>query len=63
MYSFHLSFTISTVLFVFDVALLVIPNVCFPNGTTIEAIHVMETNNVKGTMMQAVKVCAEKSSK
>ncbi len=38
-------------------------SVCSPKGTTIEAVHVIEKNNVKGTMMEAVKVCAEKSSK
>ena len=37
--------------------------VCSPGGTTIEAVKVLEDNAFKGTMMQAVHSCAEKSKK
>ncbi len=37
--------------------------VCSPGGTTIEAVKIMEDNSFKGTLMQAVRSCAEKSKK
>lgn len=37
--------------------------VCSPAGTTIEAVRVLEEKNFRGTVMDAVIACAEKSSK
>jgi len=37
--------------------------VCSPGGTTIEAVKVLEDNAFKGTLIQAVEACAEKSRK
>ena len=37
--------------------------VCSPAGTTIEAVKVLEEQNFRGTVMDAVIACAEKSSK
>lgn len=36
-------------------------NVCSPGGTTIEAVISLERNGFKSSIMEAVKVCAEKS--
>ncbi|MEZ4357685.1 MAG: pyrroline-5-carboxylate reductase [Eubacteriales bacterium] len=36
-------------------------NVCSPGGTTIAAVKVLEENSFKGTVMDAVKSCADKS--
>ena len=35
--------------------------VCSPAGTTIEAVHVLEENGFRGTVMNAVTACIEKS--
>ena len=35
--------------------------VCSPGGTTIEAVKVLEETGFKGSIMQAMEVCAEKS--
>lgn len=35
--------------------------VCSPGGTTIEAVKTLEDNAFKGTLMQAVRDCADKS--
>lgn len=35
--------------------------VCSPGGTTIEAVHALEKNNFRGTVMDAVQKCTEKS--
>ncbi len=35
--------------------------VCSPGGTTIEAVKVLEETEFKGSIMQAMEVCAEKS--
>ena len=35
--------------------------VCSPGGTTIEAVKVLEETGFRGSLMQAMKVCAEKS--
>lgn len=35
--------------------------VCSPGGTTIEAVRVLEENSFRGTVMNAMKSCAEKS--
>lgn len=34
-----------------------------PSGTTIEAIKVLESNNFRGTLIETVRVCTEKSKK
>ena len=36
--------------------------VCSPGGTTIEAVKVLEETGFRGSIMQAMEVCAEKSS-
>lgn len=36
-------------------------NVCSPGGTTIEAVASLEENNIRSTMIKAIKVCADKS--
>ena len=36
-------------------------NVCSPGGTTIAAVKVLEENSFKGSVMEAVKSCADKS--
>ena len=35
--------------------------VCSPSGTTIEAVHVLEKERFRGTVMDAVQACIEKS--
>jgi pyrroline-5-carboxylate reductase len=35
--------------------------VCSPAGTTIEAVRVLEENGFRGTVMDAVTACIEKS--
>lgn len=35
--------------------------VCSPGGTTIEAVYSLENNNFRGTVMDAVRKCTEKS--
>lgn len=35
--------------------------VCSPGGTTIEAVYALEKNNFRGTVMDAVQKCTEKS--
>ncbi|SFP71111.1 pyrroline-5-carboxylate reductase [Butyrivibrio proteoclasticus] len=35
--------------------------VCSPSGTTIEAVHVLEKEGFRGTVMDAVQACIEKS--
>ena len=35
--------------------------VCSPAGTTIDAVHVLEENGFRGTVMNAVTACIEKS--
>ena len=35
--------------------------VCSPAGTTIEAVHVLEKERFRGTVMDAVQACIEKS--
>lgn len=35
--------------------------VCSPGGTTIEAVRVLEENSFRGTVMNAMKSCAQKS--
>lgn len=37
--------------------------VCSPGGTTIEAVYSLERNNFRGTVIEAVKACGEKSKK
>lgn len=37
--------------------------VCSPGGTTIEAVYSLEKNNFRGTVIEAVKACGEKSKK
>lgn len=36
-------------------------NVCSPAGTTIDAVYSLEKNNFRGTVIEAVKKCTEKS--
>jgi pyrroline-5-carboxylate reductase len=36
-------------------------NVCSPGGTTIEAVYTLEKNNFRGTVMNAMKACTEKT--
>lgn len=36
-------------------------NVTSPGGTTIEAVASLEENNIRSTMIEAIRVCAEKS--
>lgn len=36
--------------------------VCSPAGTTIDAVYALERGGFRGTIMEAVKTCAEKSS-
>lgn len=36
-------------------------NVCSPGGTTIEAVYTLEKNNFRGTVMEAMKACTEKT--
>ncbi|MDO4618367.1 MAG: pyrroline-5-carboxylate reductase [Clostridia bacterium] len=38
-------------------------NVCSPGGTTIEAVKVLEEKGLRGTVMEAVSACVEKSKK
>lgn len=35
--------------------------VCSPAGTTIDSVYALEKNNFRGSIMEAVKVCVEKS--
>jgi pyrroline-5-carboxylate reductase len=35
--------------------------VCSPGGTTIEAVYSLEKNDFRGSIIEAVKVCTEKS--
>lgn len=36
-------------------------NVCSPGGTTIEAVYTLERSNFRGTIMEAMKACTEKT--
>jgi pyrroline-5-carboxylate reductase len=36
-------------------------NVCSPGGTTIEAVYTLEKNNFRGTVMEAMKACTDKT--
>jgi pyrroline-5-carboxylate reductase len=36
-------------------------NVCSPGGTTIEAVYTLEKNNFRGTVIDAMKACTEKT--
>lgn len=36
-------------------------NVCSPGGTTIEAVFTLEKNNFRGTVMEAMKACTDKT--
>jgi pyrroline-5-carboxylate reductase len=36
-------------------------NVCSPGGTTIEAVYTLEKHNFRGTVIEAMKACTEKS--
>jgi pyrroline-5-carboxylate reductase len=36
-------------------------NVCSPGGTTIEAVYTLERNNFRGTVIEAMKACTEKT--
>lgn len=36
-------------------------NVCSPGGTTIEAVYALEKNNFRGTVMEAMKSCTDKT--
>lgn len=36
-------------------------NVCSPGGTTIEAVYSLEKNNFRGTVIEAMKACTDKS--
>jgi pyrroline-5-carboxylate reductase len=36
-------------------------NVCSPGGTTIEAVYALERNNFRGTVIDAMKACTEKT--
>lgn len=36
-------------------------NVCSPGGTTIEAVYTLEKNNFRGTVIEAMKACTEKT--
>jgi pyrroline-5-carboxylate reductase len=36
-------------------------NVCSPGGTTIEAVYALEKNNFRGTIIDAMKACTEKT--
>lgn len=36
-------------------------NVCSPGGTTIEAVASLEENNIRSTMIEAIRTCADKS--
>jgi pyrroline-5-carboxylate reductase len=36
-------------------------NVCSPGGTTIEAVYTLEKNNFRGTIMEAMKACTDKT--
>jgi pyrroline-5-carboxylate reductase len=36
-------------------------NVCSPGGTTIEAVYALEKNNFRGTVIDAMKACTEKT--
>lgn len=36
-------------------------NVCSPGGTTIEAVYTLERNNFRGTVIDAMKACTDKT--
>jgi pyrroline-5-carboxylate reductase len=36
-------------------------NVCSPGGTTIEAVYALERNNFRGTVIEAMKACTDKT--
>lgn len=36
-------------------------NVCSPGGTTIEAVYTLEKNNFRGTIIEAMKACTDKT--
>lgn len=38
-------------------------NVCSPGGTTVAAVSSLEKNNIRSTMIEAIRVCADKSRK
>jgi pyrroline-5-carboxylate reductase len=36
-------------------------NVCSPGGTSIEAVFSLEKNNFRGTIIEAMKACSDKT--